>query len=85
MEPRAESTLQGGARGGRHPLLRASLFLRQPAATDGRERDRLHRPGARGDLYRVLLQPPSPQAILTNDHSGLVFSPRTQHRTPCVW
>jgi hypothetical protein len=30
--------------------------------------------------------PPSHrQAILTNEHSGLVFSSRAQHRTSCVW
>ena len=29
---------------------------------------------------------PSPgYSILTNEHSGLVFSSRAQHRTSCVW
>ena len=48
VEPSAESALHGRARRRCRALFRASLRLRRPAVPNGRKRNRLHPPGARG-------------------------------------
>ena len=50
LEPSAESALHGRAQGRCHPLLPTSFRLRQPAATNRRDRDRLYSPGPRGTV-----------------------------------